>query len=1044
MGRQYLAIRALRRVGVVGALVATMLVGTSSTPALGDTGCPTAAAPTLVSGSYEINTAAKLQWLRESAAVSGAMSNTYKLTADISMTGCTWTAGIGTTGTPFSGTFDGNGKTISNLTVNNTFGNPGIALISYLTGTVTNVTLSSPTVTGTSNNVGALVGEVRATGSVSNITLTSVSISGGQQTGGAVGKLVSGSTLHSVSVSGSVSAPNDVGGGVAGTSEGTLTNITSTATVTGGGSLGGLVGTLNYAGTITNGSSSGNVTGTGGGVGGAVGSAAGVSPSCGTINDVTTSGQISSTSYVAGILGYGNCFFINRSSSSATVTGSSSGVGGILGYDNNAGTITKSFFTGQAQGTQQVGGIAGATRSTISDSYSTGTVTATATTNGSRAGGFVGMSLSTASFSRSFATGSVTAPASATPKVGGFIGEYASGTITSSIWNTLTTGQSSSASSSPKGYTTQQMRDYVLYNADNLNWNIADGHSNGDGINTGSTWSICSGANSGYPYLTWQQLSGTCQPTMAYVGNGNTGGTAPSDASTPYTSGDTVTVLGNTGSLTKTSNNFAGWNTKADGSGTSYSPGDTFSITSPVLLFAVWSVTPQITYNSNGGSGSIANTSGASGASVTLSSGVDFARTGYALSRWDTSAAGTGTSYSKSQVITMPGGGLTLYAIWTALPGVTYNSNGGTGTIATSYATAGASVTLSSGSSFARTGFTLSRWDTLANGTGTSYSKSQSVSMPAGGLTLYAVWTANATTTTSTTTTTTVAPTTSTAAPGSTTTTVARSNSGTTTTTTAVVSESQPPGTSSLPPGVTAAPVVPGVGTPTVTTPRQTTTTIAEAVLVERDGVSVAAPPTFPTTTSVPSASSTSTPGSGGSAPDVEGVGPGQTGATVDGQPAVVNVEEDNGSLVVSVAGTRVRYTVISSSGAQRSVSAASALTLSPGDRVRVDFTGFAATAQAKAWITPGDVLLGEVALVDGVGSVEGVIPNDATSGERRLVSEAESATGKPIVVAHGVTVAANDSQGASWSLVFLIIVGIAIAAGLLVPAARRRRNDES
>lgn len=164
----------------------------------------------------------------------------------------------------------------------------------------------------------------------------------------------------------------------------------------------------------------------------------------------------------------------------------------------------------------------------------------------------------------------------------------------------------------------------------------------------------------------------------------------------------------------------------------------------------------------------------------------------------------------------------------------------------------------------------------------------------------------------------------------------------------------------------------------------------------------------------------------------------------MDGQPAVVNVEEDNGSLVVSVAGTRVRYTVISSSGAQRSVSAASALTLSPGDRVRVDFTGFAATAQAKAWITPGDVLLGEVALVDGVGSVEGVIPNDATSGERRLVSEAESATGKPIVVAHGVTVAANDSQGASWSLVFLIIVGIAIAAGLLVPAARRRRNDES
>lgn len=164
----------------------------------------------------------------------------------------------------------------------------------------------------------------------------------------------------------------------------------------------------------------------------------------------------------------------------------------------------------------------------------------------------------------------------------------------------------------------------------------------------------------------------------------------------------------------------------------------------------------------------------------------------------------------------------------------------------------------------------------------------------------------------------------------------------------------------------------------------------------------------------------------------------------MDGQPAVVTVEEDNGSLVVSVAGVRVRYTVISASGAQRSVSTASALTLSAGDRVRVDFSGFAETADAKAWITPGDVLLGEVALVDGEGSVEGVVPDDATSGQRRLVSQAESPSGKPIVVAHGVTVSASESQGASWSLVFVIIVGLAIAAGLLVPAARRRRNDES
>ena len=40
--------------------------------------------------------------------------------------------------------------------------------------------------------------------------------------------------------------------------------------------------------------------------------------------------------------------------------------------------------------------------------------------------------------------------------------------------------------------------------------------------------------------------------TVTYNGNGNTGGTVPVDASSPYLQGATVTVLGNTGTLVKT------------------------------------------------------------------------------------------------------------------------------------------------------------------------------------------------------------------------------------------------------------------------------------------------------------------------------------------------------------------------------------------------------------------------------------------------------------------------------------------------------------
>lgn len=75
-----------------------------------------------------------------------------------------------------------------------------------------------------------------------------------------------------------------------------------------------------------------------------------------------------------------------------------------------------------------------------------------------------------------------------------------------------------------------------------------------------------------------------------YSGNGNTAGTAPVDTDSPYSLDATVTVLGNTGSLTRTGYSFNGWNTSADGSGTSYAPGATFVIGSNTTLYAHWYV----------------------------------------------------------------------------------------------------------------------------------------------------------------------------------------------------------------------------------------------------------------------------------------------------------------------------------------------------------------------------------------------------------------------------------------------------------------------
>jgi hypothetical protein len=82
---------------------------------------------------------------------------------------------------------------------------------------------------------------------------------------------------------------------------------------------------------------------------------------------------------------------------------------------------------------------------------------------------------------------------------------------------------------------------------------------------------------------------GTLTYTVQYRGNGNTGGDAPLDDN-QYVANAPVTVR-SSGTLVKTDYSFAGWATEPDGTGTAYSPGNTFNIgTASVILYAQWTL----------------------------------------------------------------------------------------------------------------------------------------------------------------------------------------------------------------------------------------------------------------------------------------------------------------------------------------------------------------------------------------------------------------------------------------------------------------------
>ena len=77
--------------------------------------------------------------------------------------------------------------------------------------------------------------------------------------------------------------------------------------------------------------------------------------------------------------------------------------------------------------------------------------------------------------------------------------------------------------------------------------------------------------------------------SLTYDANDNSEatGSVPTDAN-EYSSGDSATVLGNTGTLARSGYVWGGWNTQANGKGTTYNAGDEIEITDNTTLYARW------------------------------------------------------------------------------------------------------------------------------------------------------------------------------------------------------------------------------------------------------------------------------------------------------------------------------------------------------------------------------------------------------------------------------------------------------------------------
>ena len=220
-------------------------------------------------------------------AVQKDMTLNCTLADNIDLTGKDWTP-IGTSfGNSYTGTFDGNGKTITGLTV-----------------------------TGSDRYTG-LFGFIK--GTVKNVVLTEINITSGTFVSGVAGWSFGGN-IENCSVSGSVSG-SDVGGVVGYQQGGSITGCSSSATVKGTQRAGGVAGTTNSGATLT---------------------------ACYATGDVTVENDGTSNAWAGGVVGSNAYSTVIACYAAGNVSGTGSGtihVGGVTG-ENFDGTLTACYWSG--------------------------------------------------------------------------------------------------------------------------------------------------------------------------------------------------------------------------------------------------------------------------------------------------------------------------------------------------------------------------------------------------------------------------------------------------------------------------------------------------------------------------------------------------------------------------------------------------------------------------------------------------------------------------------------------------------------------------
>ena len=177
--------------------------------------------------------------------------------------------------------------------------------------------------------------------------------------------------------------------------------------------------------------------------------------------------------------------------------------------------------------------------------------------------------------------------------------------------------------------------------------------------NAGDSYTGTAGSKAGdtYVYANGKWALRGNEITITFDPNGGAGSMEPMSVNP----GVGNKLIDNT--FTRENYTFTGWNTAKDGTGKTYADGETVNFSADTTLYAQWTQNPVITFDANGGKGTMGTQTVKPNEATDLNAN-SFTRADYDFTGWNTAKDGTGTAYADKTNITT-NENVTLYAQWT-------------------------------------------------------------------------------------------------------------------------------------------------------------------------------------------------------------------------------------------------------------------------------------------------------------------------------------------------------------------------------------------